>query len=72
MQLIRKSTHKMNRMDRFKNHVLLDFAFTNKHDSYPGKDNTLSVYFYFGDPEYPPSRFATHLRVHEKSGGHEI
>ena len=36
-------------MDRFENHVLLDFAFTNKktntQKSNPGKDNILSGYF---------------------------
>ena len=34
-------------MDRFENHVLLDFAFTNTNanQSYLGEDNLLSGYF---------------------------
>ena len=31
-------------MNRFENHVLLDFAFTHT-EAYPGKDNILSGYF---------------------------
>ena len=40
--LFRKSTFKTNRMYRFENHVLLNFAFTREYiqASYPGKDKS--------------------------------
>ena len=44
---MRKSTLETNRMGRFDNHMLLDYAFTKKkkHVYYLGKDNISSGYF---------------------------